>query len=81
MFQASVSDKFIQQRAGHRSIPALHQYERNSKAQLLDILNVLSNHEGSSTLSCWNDEALETRVLVVKMTGVHIQRWWHMILL
>ena len=51
MFQASVPDKLIQQQTGHRSLPVLHHYERNSEAQLLDISNVLSNHEGSSTLS------------------------------
>ena len=51
MFQASVPDKLIQQQTGHRSLPVLHQYERKSEAQMLDISNVLSNHEGLSTLS------------------------------
>ena len=51
MFQANVPDKLIKERTGHRSLKALHQYERNCDTQLLDVSNILSNNEGSST-SC-----------------------------
>ena len=31
MFNAGVSQKLVQERTGHRSLKALHQYERSSK--------------------------------------------------
>ena len=51
MFQANVPNTLIKERTGHRSLKALHQYERNCDTQLLDVSNILSNNEGSST-SC-----------------------------
>ena len=44
MFRAGVSQKLVQQRTGHKSLEALHQYERPSEKQLLDVSNIMSNN-------------------------------------
>ena len=43
LFHADVPEKLIQQRTGHHSVEALHQYERTSQSQLLDISNIMSH--------------------------------------
>ena len=45
MFRAGVSQKLVQQRTGHKSLEALHQYERPSEKQLLDVSNIMSNND------------------------------------
>ena len=43
MFRAGVPQKLVQQCTGHKSLEALHQYERPSERQLLDVPNIMSN--------------------------------------
>ena len=45
MFQASVPEKLIMERSGHRSIEGLRQYERTGILQELQVCNVLSKQE------------------------------------
>lgn len=42
MFRAGGSQKPVQQRTGHKSLEALHQYEHSSERQLLDVSNIMS---------------------------------------
>ena len=42
LLQASVPEKLIQQRTGHRSLEALRQYERTTTAQLIDVSNIMA---------------------------------------
>ena len=51
LFRAEVPEKLIQQRTGHRSIEALHQYERTSESQLVDVSYVMSHGTKVSTSS------------------------------
>ena len=44
MFNAGVSQKLVQERAGHRTLKAFHQYIRSSAKQLLDVLNIMSGN-------------------------------------
>ena len=41
LFQASVPEKLIQQRTGHRSLEALRQYELTTTVQLVDVSNIM----------------------------------------
>jgi len=43
MFRAGVPQKLVQQCTVHKSLEALHQYERPSENQLLDVSNMMSN--------------------------------------
>ena len=43
MFQARVPEKLIQQQIGHKSLEALHCYERTSLPQFVDISKVVAN--------------------------------------
>ena len=43
-----VSEKFIKQRTGHKSLESLRQYERTSETQLLDVSNIVSRDQHPS---------------------------------
>ena len=43
-FCAGVSQKLVQLHTGHKSLEALHQYERPFEKQLLNVSNIMSNN-------------------------------------
>ena len=43
LFQAGVPEKIVQERSGHRSVKALHLYERTTTSQHMAVSNILAS--------------------------------------